>query len=318
MALPRLLLIATGGTIAGTADSASRTTGYQAGSLAATALLDAIPEVHEQAHFELSQPFSLDSSDMTPSHWLQLAREVAAARSRQDIDGVLITHGTDTLEETAFLLDALLAPGKPVVMTCAMRPASAHSTDGPLNLLHAVGVACHPGAAGLGVLVVANDRIHLGARISKRHTQSVDAFERETSVIGWANPPTIDYQPRAAVHAPELLASLGTLPRVDVLWVGAGSEPDALASSIAHGARAVVLALPGDGSVPGTWREAVGKANARGVAVVRASRTGDGAVSEKANDSALLIAAGTLTPACARVALMLALAGGDAPQRFMR
>ena len=316
MSLPRILLIATGGTIAGSASDATATTGYFAGSLSATALLEAVPELFTRAHFSLSQPFSLDSRDMGPGHWLQLAREVGLACANPAIDGVVITHGTDTLEETAFFLDRVLAPGKPVVMTCAMRPATAHSADGPLNLLQAVAVAGSAEAAGLGVLVVVNERIHAANGLAKRHTQAVEAFDRSGAVLGWANPLRFDLWPRAITRRPEMLDTLGNLPRVDVLWVGAGSDPNLLAAAVAHGARALVLALPGNGSIPAAWLSGVGMALAKGIPVVRASRVGEGCVTPDALDQPSLIPAGTLSPQQARVALMLALGGGLAPDYF--
>ncbi len=316
MSLPRILLIATGGTIAGVADEAASTTRYQAGSLGAQALLDAVPEAFEIARFEISQPFNLDSCDLSPGHWLQLAREVAAGMADAQIDGILVSHGTDTLEETAFLLDRLIAPGKPLVLTCAMRPASAHSADGPLNLLHAVQAAAVPALGEFGTLVVVNERIHSGSWLVKRHTQALDAFDHEESAIGRCAPPRIECRRESPPRAPELLPRLGELPRVDVLWVGAGSEPDLLSSCIAHGARGLVLALPGNGSLPAAWKAAVGMALAKGVPVVRASRTGDGPVAAQAEDRGGLFRAGRLGPAQARVALMLALAAELPPQHF--
>ncbi|MCB1954604.1 MAG: asparaginase [Rhodocyclaceae bacterium] len=314
--MPRIHLIATGGTIAGVADDRASTTRYQAGSLAGHALLEAIPEVHGFARITISQPFNLDSKDLGPGHWLQLARDVAEALVDPACDAVVVTHGTDTLEESAFLLDRLFAPGKPVVLTCAMRPASAHSADGPLNLLHAVQVAASGVTRQTGVVAVINEQIHAASRLHKRHTRALDAFEGGDSVIGWSDPPSLDLGPETPARLPGLLSSLSELPRVDVLWVGAGSEPDLMASSISHGARAIVLCLPGNGSLPAVWLDAVKKALARDVIVVRSSRTGAGRVTPQPGDGPMLFASGRLTPPQARIALMLALAGQLAPAHF--
>ncbi|MCB1888143.1 MAG: asparaginase [Rhodocyclaceae bacterium] len=316
MSLPRVHLIATGGTIAGVADDPAATTRYQAGSLAGHALLESIPEAHRAASISIAQPFNLDSKDLGPGHWLQLARDVSSALADPAVDAVVVTHGTDTLEESAFLLDRLLPPGKPVVMTCAMRPASAHSADGPLNLLHALRVAASGATREAGVVAVVNERIHAASRLRKGHSHALDAFEHGDSAIGWSDPPGLDGRPEVPARMPSLLGRLDELPRVDVLWVGAGSEPDLLAASISHGARAIVLCLPGNGSLPETWSDAVHKALACHTVVVRASRTGRGRVARQPDDGGRLFAAGRLGPAQARVALMLALAGGLAPDHF--
>jgi len=316
MSLPRILLIATGGTIAGVADEAASTTRYQAGSLGARALLDAVPEVYEIARIEISQPFNLDSKDLAPGHWLQLAREVADACRDESIDAIVITHGTDTLEETAFFLDRLIPAGKPVVMTCAMRPASAHSADGPLNLLHAIQLAAGGHTRELGIVAVINEQIHAASRLRKLHTQSVGSFELAASRIGSSSPPGIECRPLGPPRAPQLLDRLSELPRVDVLWVGAGTDPDMLSACIAHGSKGLVLQLPGNGSIPCAWESAIGMAIATGIPVVRASRAAIGRVAQQP-DPAGVISAGSLSPAQARVALMLALAGGLPANQFI-
>ncbi len=317
MSQVRVHLVATGGTIAGVADDPATTTRYLAGSLAGHALLESIPEAHHAASISISQPFNLDSKDFGPGHWLQLAREVTELIGEPTVDAIVVTHGTDTLEETAFLLDRLIPPGKPVVLTCAMRPASAHSADGPLNLLHAIQVAASGVTCEAGVVAVINERIHSGSWLRKAHTHAISAFDLSGSAIGWAHPPALVGARAAPRRQPELLACLDELPRVDVLWVGAGAEPDLLAASVAHGARAVVLCLPGNGSLPIAWHDAVDRATSRGIVVVRASRTGEGRVVDDADDDHRhRFAAGQLSPAQSRVALMLALAAGLPPHHF--
>ncbi|MCB1905979.1 MAG: asparaginase [Rhodocyclaceae bacterium] len=313
---PRILLIATGGTITGVAADRSRPSHYRAGRLAADALLAAVPELAGVADVTVRQPFSLDSCEMGPDHWLQITREVAAGMADNDITGVVVTHGTDTLEESAFFVDRLIEPCKPIVMTCAMRPANALSADGPSNLMRAFEAASTAALASLGTVVVANERIHAAAWLRKGDTLALDAFDRGGSCVGRCGPVEIDTRPRLPARAPGLLAGLARLPRVDVLWIGAGSSADLLSACLERGARGLVLALPGNGTLPAAWRSAAADAIARGVPVVRASRTGGGAVGAATDDTAMLFAAGRLGPPQARVALMLAIAAGLPARHF--
>jgi L-asparaginase len=316
---PTIVLIATGGTIAGAAPSATDTTGYAAGALHADTLLAAVPALGEVAHIRAEQPFSLDSRDLGPAHWLAIARRVRSVLDEPQVAGVVITHGTDTLEETACFVDATLASRKPVVMTGAMRPATALSTDGPMNLYHALCVAVHPDSAARGVLVVFGESILAADGVRKAHTRRLEAFAAghggcvgQTAPLRFFAPPPVRAAPLALPDAAD------RLPRVDVLWVGAGSPPAALEQAVASGARGIVLALPGNGSVPAAWREAVARAVAGGVPVVRATRAGAGAVTPVADDAELgTLAAGDRAPAAVRVVMMIALAGGDGDGRAL-
>ena len=309
--LPRLTLIGTGGTIAGAAPAAADTTAYRAGALDPAALLAAVPGAAAHATLDLLALLAIDSKDMSPSHWLSIARAVATRLAQPDCDGVVITHGTDTLEETAWFLHLVLPPGKPVVLTAAMRPASALSADGPMNLLQAIAVAASPAAHGKGVLVVLNDTIFAGADIVKTHTRALDAIRApERGPLGTVLPVRFHTAPAhdsAGAVPLDTLAGRDALPRVDILYVAAGSDPDLLATAAARGTAGVVLALPGNGSLPEAWRAAADAATAAGVRVLRASRVAAGAVSEEAG---ALPASGERGPAKARIALMLALATG--------
>ena len=291
---PTIVLIATGGTIAGAAPSATDTTGYAAGALHADTLLAAVPALGEVAHIRAEQPFSLDSRDLGPAHWLAIARRVRSVLDEPQVAGVVITHGTDTLEETACFVDATLASRKPVVMTGAMRPATALSTDGPMNLYHALCVAVHPDSAARGVLVVFGESILAADGVRKAHTRRLEAFAAghggcvgQTAPLRFFAPPPVRAAPLALPDAAD------RLPRVDVLWVGAGSPPAAL-------------------------EQAVARAVAGGVPVVRATRAGAGAVTPVADDAELgTLAAGDRAPAAVRVVMMIALAGGDGDGRAL-
>src|SRR4051794_10783466 len=172
--LPRIAVLATGGTIAGAAPDATNTSGYQAGVVGVEQLLSVVPALSTVARIAPEQIASIDSKDMAMPLWTTLAQRINTLLAADDIDGVVITHGTDTLEETAYLLHLTVKSDKPVVLTAAMRPASALSADGPLNLLNAVTVAANPAARGQGVLVAFNNRIHSARDVVKTSTYAVD------------------------------------------------------------------------------------------------------------------------------------------------
>ena len=309
----RLALISTGGTIAGTGPQDS----YTAATLGAEALLGAVARLKELADWHIEQPFALDSRDMEPAHWLQLAARVQAQIDDPAIDGIVITHGTDTLEETAFALHLLLPTGKPVVLTAAMRPATSLSSDGPLNLLQAACVALSPAAHNQGVLVVGNERIIAARHLVKTSTHSTDALQSRAgsasagSVLGEA----VLMRPCGEPARPALLRVPleEDLPRVDILYAHAGATPDLLDACVAAGARGIVLALCGHGSIPARWRDTIAHTIAQGVHIVRASRITSGGVQPNANENDAAtgcIAAGELSPPQARVLLLLSLAAG--------
>lgn len=303
-----IALLATGGTIAGAAASATDTQGYAAGSLGAQSLLDAVPDLRTIAQFRSEQVFNMDSKDMGPPHWLTLAARVRAHAADPAIDAILITHGTDTMEETAFFLDAVADTDKPVVLTGAMRPATALSADGPMNLLDAAGVCATPASRGRGVLQVFGKTVFRAGTLRKSHTDRLDAFDGE--ICARIEGTTPRFLAPAPVRHASAAALPATLPRVDILYPAAGAAPDLVDAVIALGAKGIVLALPGNGSLAAGWESAVTQAVAQGIPVVRASRCGHGPVSALAVDARCgSRAAGPLSPAAARVALMLELAG---------
>jgi L-asparaginase len=313
--LPRIAVIATGGTIAGVSAAEADTTGYQAGAVPIAQLLAGVPQLGTLADVVAEQPFSEDSKDLEPVHWLTLARLVQARLDEPAVDAVVITHGTDTLEETAFFLHLVLTSEKPVVMTAAMRPATALSADGPMNLYQALAVAGTPAACARGVLVVVADRIWSARDVAKRHTQAIDALgDTDSGPLGWAHPPRFSAGPDNRLSGCVPLATFdaeseAALPAVEILFIAAGSSPELMTSACAHGARGLVLALPGNGSVPRRLAPALEACRRQGVPVVRASRTGAGPVAPLSDALAgPLLCAGQLSPAKARIALMLALA----------
>ncbi|MGT2456800.1 asparaginase [Cupriavidus basilensis] len=310
--LPRVVVLATGGTIAGSSSSAASSAKYQAATVPVTALLDAVPALGDVARVEAEQVAQVDSKDMSFALWTRLVERVAFWSAQADVAGIVITHGTDTLEETAMLLHLACVGTVPVVLTAAMRPSTSLSADGPLNLLDAVRVAASAGAAGKGVLLVINQEIHAGRDVVKAHTSAVNAFVSPLAgPIGFVQDDLVRF-----VRAPRLLpdqawAVPSKWPQVEIL--ASYAEPgrlvvDALAQA---GVAGLVVAAAGNGSVHQSLVDALVDAAGAGVAVVRSSRTGAGHVAMPAPPrpaSGAFVSAGDLNPYKARVLLMLALA----------
>ena len=299
--LPRIALLATGGTIAG-AGPDSTAAAYVAGALRGPALLQAVPQL---AQVQVHELFALDSADISDAQRLQLAQRVAALARQGDVDGIVITHGTDTLEESAYLLHLTLKTAKPVVLTGAMRAATALGADGPLNLYQAVQVAASARAAGQGALVVMNGAIWSGRDVAKRDAAQVQALQSPYGPLGLV----ADDGPRfyRAPCRPHTLASefdadaLHALPAVALR--GAPFMEMALA---AEGARAIVHAGFGIGTVPQALQAQARRLRAQGVWLVRASRAGSGALPASAR-SPLWLCADDQTPAQARLLMALGL-----------
>jgi L-asparaginase len=322
--LPRIAVLATGGTIAGEAGDAAKTSGYKAGVVGVDKLLGAVPSLSQVARIHSEQVASIDSKDMTPALWATLCTRVNALLAQDDIDGIVITHGTDTLEETAYLLHLTVKSEKPVVLTAAMRPATALSADGPLNLLNAVTVAASRASWKQGVLVAFNNQIHCGRDVTKTSTYAVDAFRSpEGGVLGWVQDGQVEFQ--RSVVRPHTLQSpfqiAGELPAVEIVTSYAGASRVPIDALVAAGVKGLVIAGTGNGSIHSTLQQAVADAIKQGVAVVRSSRVGAGHVMRNgaAPDDALgSITAGALNPYKTRVLLMLALAAGTASADLQR
>jgi L-asparaginase len=316
ISLPRIAVLATGGTIAGQAGDASKTAGYKAGVVGVDKLLDAVPALSQVARIHAEQVASIDSKDMSTALWVTLGKRINVLLAQDDIDGVVVTHGTDTLEETAYLLHLTVKSEKPVVLTAAMRPSTALSADGPLNLLNAVTVAAHGSAAKQGVMVAFNNQIHSARDVTKTSTYAVDAFRSpEVGALGWVQDGRVEFQ-RAVVrrHTAQSQFDLeAALPSVEIVASYAGASRAAIDAFVAAGVTGLVIAGTGNGSVHATLQQALADAIGKGVAVVRSSRVGSGHVMRNgaAPDDALgSVSAATLNPYKARVLLMLALAAG--------
>ena len=304
----KLVVLGTGGTIAGVGGQARDQTVYQAAQLDIGQLIGALGDAHEwAASLEFEQVAQLDSKDMRASHWALLARRVAQLLDREEVQGIVITHGTDTLEETAYLLHALLAPAKPVVLVCAMRPATAVSADGPQNLLDAFTVARHETARG--VLAVCAGRIHGAEDVQKVHPYRLDALSSgDAGVIGYVEDGRVRQQrawPQGQPR-PHLVDRIDQpWPRVPVVLSHAEAQAWMVDALVQQGALGIVVAGTGNGTVHQDLLEALGRARSAGVKVVRATRCPLGRLLPGTGDE--LPAMAGLSPVKARIALCLQL-----------
>jgi L-asparaginase len=319
---PRIVIVATGGTIAGSAESTTAA-GYKSGAVAVDVLINAVPQMKKFADVTGVQVSSIGSQDMNDEVWVKLAIEINNQLAKPDVDGVAITHGTDTMEETAYFLNLVVKSDKPVVLTGSMRPSTSLSADGPLNIYNAVGVASDPRAKGRGVLVVANDDIHGARAITKRHTTDVETFvSPEAGLIGVCLFDDREFSrspARAHTTATPFKVTAGqSLPRVDIIFAHAGMSPDLIDAAVANGAKGLVIAGVGDGNMTTAALESVKGAIAKGVVVVRSSRVGEGIIRrniEVDDDKVGTVVSKELNPSKARVLLKLALTQTSDPKK---
>ena len=318
MTKPLLALIGTGGTIAGAASAASVSTDYKPASLSLAAVVDTVPELRARYIIEVSQPMQLASYDVRPEHWLDLHAAVMQAVNNPDVVGIVVTHGTDTLEETATFLHLSVDSDKPIVVVGAMRPATAYSADGPANLLDACSVAACTGAWGRGTLVVMNGRIHSGLWVGKRHVSSVEAFDSPLAgAVGEVADQAVQWF-RAVGRAPTVAWQTPTTwPRVDMVVAYAGVDDTALRAFVAAGAQGIVHAGFGNANTPTAYRAFIQSLPAQGVLVARCARFITGSVTRAsvyADAQHGILTAGPLPPHKVRIVMLLGLAHGmDGP-----
>jgi L-asparaginase len=318
MTQPTLALIGTGGTIAGAASAASVSTDYKPASLSLAAVVDTVPELRQRYNIDVTQPMQLASYDVRPEHWLDLHAAVMQAVNNPDVVGIVVTHGTDTLEETATFLHLSVDTDKPIVVVGAMRPATAYSADGPANLLDACSVAACPGARGRGTLVVMNGRIHSGLWVGKRHVSSVEAFDSPLAgAVGEVADQAVQWF-RAAARAPTVAWQTPTAwPRVDIAVAYAGVDDAAMRAFVAAGARGIVHAGLGNANTPTAYRAFIQSLPSQGVLVARCARFITGSVTRAsvyADAQHGILTAGPLPPHKVRIVMLLGLAHGmDGP-----
>ena len=279
-ALPHVVILATGGTIAGSSDSNTDTTDYLPGAIGVADLIAAVPEITQVAQVSGHQVANVASSDVDQQVLLTLSRRITATLADPQVHGVVVTHGTDMLAESAFFIDLTVRSTKPVVFVGAMRPATAISADGPMNLLNAVALAASAQSAGRGTLVALNDRIGSAYYTLKTHATSLDTFGAdEQGYLGLmvAGKPHFYFEPALPTGRPSFdIAGLDRLPRVDVLYAHQDQGPELLDAAVAGGARGVVIAGSGNGTLTESLKQRVQELDARGFPVVRSSRTDNG------------------------------------------
>ena len=303
----KVVILGTGGTIAGTAGRAGDNVGYAAAQLGVATLVEAVPGL-AGLPLETEQVSQIDSKDMCFEIWLALAVRAQHHLARGDVAGVVVTHGTDTLEETAYFLQRVLAPAKPVVLTAAMRPATALLRDGPQNLLDAVTVAREVGARG--VVAVLGGSVHSAHDVRKVHSYRVDAFASgEAGLIARLEEGRLrcfrDWPTGAAFGLVRLRPDATAWPKVEIITSHAGAGGLLVQAAVAAGAQGLIVAGTGNGSVHHQLESALRAAQASGVRVWRCTRCLDGPVQPKPGD--LLESAGTLTPVKARIEMLLQL-----------
>ncbi|KAI8719844.1 Asparaginase [Fusarium sp. LHS14.1] len=310
--LPNITIFATGGTIAGSAGSADQTTGYQAGALGIKVLIDAVPELCNISNVRGVQIANVDSSDITSTILTNLTHQIQAQLDSPYTQGVVVTHGTDTLEESSFFLDLTVQSDKPVVVVGSMRPATAISADGPINLLSAVKLAASDSAKKRGALITLNDRIASARYTIKTNANALDTFKaEEQGYLGaFENiQPVFWYPPvRPLGHHYFNISSISAsepLPKVDVLYGQQEVDPELFEAAVEGGAKGIVVAGVGAGGWPTKAKEALEEVVKKTkVPVVISRRTAWGFVSGQDYG----INAGYLNPAKARIQLQLALA----------
>ena len=320
-----VVILATGGTIAGAAATGTQA-GYTSGAVNIDTMIAGVPGITDLANIKGEQISNVGSQDMTFDIMLKLARRINELAKSPGVDGFVITHGTDTMEDTAFFLNLTVKTDKPVVMVGSMRPSTAVSADGPLNLYNAVGVAADPKAAGRGVLVVMNDWIQGAHSLTKTSTTAVQTFMSPLrGLVGTANYGKNDYftspEWKHTTQSEFDIMGVTTLPRVDIIYASADMSPDLIDCAAANGAKGVVIAGVGNGNMNKASVTAASNAVKKGVVVVRSSRVATGSIGRNVelNDDELgVIASDELNPQKARILLTLALLNKRTPEQMQQ
>ena len=313
--LPNIVILATGGTIAGIAGSATTTVGYSPAAISVEALIEMVPEIETIANISGQQIVQISSQDMNNDIWLALGKKVNELLSDPDVAGVVITHGTDTMEETAYYLHLVVKSEKPVVLVGAMRPSTAMSADGPNNLYNAVALAGSKNAWRKGVLIVMNDTIHSAREVTKASTFLTDAFQAPgLGALGYIQSDVAHFykEPtgRHTINSRFCTARIDELPKVDIAYGYANVTRVAIDAFVSDGSQGIIYAGTGNGSLTDEVMNALIEARNNDVLVVRSTRVGSGLVARngEVNDDELdFVVSNTLNPQKARVLLLLAL-----------
>lgn len=306
-------VLAIGGTIASRAADPVICTTY-APLLSAADLLDTLPTLENTAQVTGEDFLKIDSASLTGDHWLAMARRIDELFAGE-VDGVVITHGTDTMEETAYFLSLCVKSRKPVILTGAMRPASSMSADGPLNLYQAIQAAASDAAVGAGAMILMNGTLIAAREACKIQPTRPDAFTpREMGAVGCVADGKVEMfyhsLKKHTVDTPFDAGKIAALPRVDILYAYAGAEPEQLDDCVKRGAKGIAIACVGNGNLRPVWRERIRELSRAGIMVVRCSRANGYVNRNGAQDDDALgtVSGGNLSAQKARILLMLALA----------
>lgn len=313
-AKPTIYILATGGTIAGGGDNAL-SGDYKSGTVTVDKLIAAVPQINEIANIKGEQISNIGSQDMNDAIWLKLSKRVNELLKNSDVDGVVITHGTDTMEATSYFLSLTLKSQKPVVFVGSMRSGTSLSADGPLNIYNAVNVAISKASINKGVLVAMNDEIHAAREVTKTNTTNVATFKSPNSgKIGSVNYGIVDYLLAPArkhtINSEFDVSKLDKLPKVEIIYAYSNDNADFVNLAVKNGAKGIILAGMGNGNPSTGVEEALANAVKKGVVVVRSSRVGSGSTSVGAevDDKKFgFVTADSLNPQKSRVLLMLGL-----------
>lgn len=320
---PTVMILATGGTIAGK-QAAPSEYGYTSGAFNIQDLVNAVPGIKDLANIQGEQVMNIGSQDMNDANWLKLAKKVNEVTKRGDVDGIVITHGTDTLEETSFFIDLVEKTQKPIVFVGSMRPATAVSADGPANLYNAVAVAADPKAKDRGTMVVLNDSVQDAHDVIKTNTTNVDTFRSPNhGPLALVNNGKIKWleEPEKKHKAEFSVADLNQLPRVDIIYAHANMSPDLITSAVQHGAKGLVIAGVGDGNMTKEALETLAQVAKQGVVVVRSTRLPEGLVlrnNEVNDDKNGFVASAEFNPPKSRVLLQLSLLETKDPKKIQQ
>jgi L-asparaginase len=318
-----IVILATGGTIAGAGATGTQSS-YTSGAVGIDTMLKAVPGIEKLANIKGEQISNVGSQDMSFDILLKLAKRINELLATSAVDGIVITHGTDTMEESAYFLNLTVKSDKPVVMVGSMRPSTALSADGPLNLYDGVAVAADPKAKGRGVLVVMNDQIHGAHSLTKTSTTAIQTFMSPlrglvgVSAYGkndWYNDPPWKHTSQSQFD----VSTATKLPRVDIVFGDEDMQPDLIDASVTAGAKGIVIAGVGNGNMNKVSLDAAANAVKKGVVVVRSSRVATGMVDrnvEVKDDELGFIASDELNPQKSRILLMLALLSRAQPEQI--
>ncbi|HBS59435.1 MAG TPA: L-asparaginase 2 [Firmicutes bacterium] len=321
-----IVILGTGGTIAGTATYNTETLEYTSAAITVEELIALLPALTKIARVSGEQVSQIDSADMSGNIWLTLAKRINELLSSGQADGIVVTHGTDTLEETAYFLNLVVKSAKPVVLVGAMRPATALSTDGPMNLYNAVGLAASAAAYGRGVLVCLNDTINSSRDVTKTNTSLQDTFKApELGYLGYIQGGTPYFyrleNRKHTVHTEFDVQGLTELPPVDIIYGYVDCAGYLAEAAAKAGVKGLVYAGAGNGSMSAEMERTFAGLQRQGMAIVRSTRVSSGIVARNGavdDDHHGFIVADTLNPQKARILLMLALTKTCVPREIQR